>query len=58
LQWYRIDPSGRTGDLFFSMKLNDAVISAIHRNLTNQRDPALRGLVKSKRFPSSAGASR
>ena len=40
LQWYRIDPSGRTGELFFSMKLNDAVISAIHRNLPNQRDPA------------------
>ena len=40
LQWFRVDPSGRTDQLFFTVTLNDVLISAIHRNLPNQQDPA------------------
>jgi type VI secretion system Hcp family effector len=41
LKWYRVDPSGRTGDHFLTVKLGDVIISAIHRSLPNQQDPAL-----------------
>jgi len=40
LQWFRLDPSGKPGPLFFTVTLNDAFISAIHRSLPNQQDPS------------------
>lgn len=40
IQWFRLDPSGRSGQLFFTIKLTDVVISSIHRSLPNQQDPA------------------
>jgi type VI secretion system Hcp family effector len=40
LEWFRVDPSNRSETLFFTIKLTDVVISAIHRSLANQQDPA------------------
>jgi len=41
LQWFRLDPSGKSGAAFFTITLNDALIAGIHRSLPNQQDPAL-----------------
>src|SRR5262249_22188117 len=41
IQWFRLDPSGKAGPAFFTITLNDSFISAIHRGVPNQQDPAL-----------------
>ena len=41
LQWFRLDPSGKPGQVFFTITLNDVFISAIHRSLPNQQDPSV-----------------
>ena len=41
IEGYRLDPSGKAGQLFFSIKLNDVQITAIRRSLPSQQDSAL-----------------
>lgn len=41
LRWARFDPDTNTEYLFFTIKLTDAVISAIHTWLPNQHDASL-----------------
>jgi type VI secretion system Hcp family effector len=41
LRWSRIDPDNNLEQLFFTIKLTDVFISAIHTHLPNQYDPAL-----------------
>jgi len=41
LRWSRFDPDTNTEYLFFTIKLTDVIISAIHTRLPNQHDPAL-----------------
>src|SRR5215471_110114 len=41
LRWARLDPDTNTEYLFFTIRLTDVVISAIHTWLPNQHDPSL-----------------
>jgi len=41
LRWARFDPDTNTEYLFFTIRLTDVVISAIHTWLPNQHDPSL-----------------
>jgi len=48
LQWFRVNPAGNNGDLFFTLKLSDVTISSIHRSLPNQQDPAYARLAEAE----------
>ena len=41
LKWFRVNPTTHTDQLFFTMRLTDVTISAMHTRLPNQQDPAL-----------------
>ena len=41
LRWSRVDPNNSLEQLFFTIKLTDVFISAIHTRLPNQNDAAL-----------------
>lgn len=41
LQWFRVDPNGKSDELFFTMNLQDCAISSILRTLPNQQDASV-----------------
>ena len=41
LKWFRVNPITHANQLFFTIRLTDVTISAMHTRLPNQQDPTL-----------------